>query len=151
MINRKNEKYLNKSLESKDPKDSAWDDWAATALYFTTAVNPKSPVRYGTLLQMENLLFNMMIESLPRSYGGNWMDEKGNITARRRRLETGLKLYKTLDDAGVTRKDSLSDEYPAIGRRAERCILVTMKSVFLVRKALESPPRLQGSPGDSRW
>ena len=47
MKNRKNEKYLNKSLESKDPEDSAWDDWAATALYFTTAVNPKSRVRYG--------------------------------------------------------------------------------------------------------
>ena len=70
---------------------------------------------------MKKLLFNMMIfEELPRSYGGNWMDEKGNITARRRRLETALKLYKTLYDAGVRRKDSLSDEYPAIGRRAER-------------------------------
>jgi multiple sugar transport system substrate-binding protein len=106
------QKYLGKSLEPKDPKDWTWDDWAATALYFTKAVNPASPVRYGTVLQMKNLLFNMMVfEGLPRSYGGNWMDAKGNITVDTDAWKTALKLYKTLYDAGVTPKDSLSYEY----------------------------------------
>lgn len=107
------QKYLGKSLEPKDPKDWTWDDWAATALYFTKALNPQSPVRYGTVLQMKNLLFNMMVfESLPRSYGGNWMDDKGSITVNSDAWKTALKLYKTLYDAGVTPKDSLSYEYP---------------------------------------
>lgn len=107
------QKYLGKALEPKAPEDWTWDDWAATALYFTKAVNPQSPVRYGTVLQMKNLLFNMMVfEDLPRSYGGNWMDEQGNVTIDSDAWRTALELYKTLYDAGVTPKDSLSYEYP---------------------------------------
>src|SRR6185437_4566594 len=75
------QKYLGKPLQPKDPADWTWDDWAATALYFTKAVNPQSPVRYGAILQMKNLLFNMMVfEDVPRAYGGNWTDDKGNVT-----------------------------------------------------------------------
>ncbi|HTJ57325.1 MAG TPA: extracellular solute-binding protein, partial [Devosiaceae bacterium] len=107
------QKYLGKALEPKDPDQWTWDDWAATALYFTKSVNPKSPVRYGTVLQMKNLLFNMMVfQNLPRSYGGNWMDDKGNITVDSDAYRTSLKLYKTLYDAGATPRDSLSYEYP---------------------------------------
>jgi multiple sugar transport system substrate-binding protein len=107
------QKYLGKALEPKDPADWTWDDWAATALYFTKSINPQSPVRYGTILQMKNLLFNMMVfQSLPRSYGGNWMDDKGNVTVDSDAYRTGLELYKKLYDAGATPKDSLSYEYP---------------------------------------
>lgn len=107
------QKYLGKALQPKDPADWTWDDWAATALYFTKAVNPQSPVRYGAILQMKNLLFNMMVfEDVPRAYGGNWTDDKGNVTVDSDGWKTALKLYKTLYDAGVTPKDSLSYEYP---------------------------------------
>jgi len=107
------QKYLGKTLDPKDPDQWTWDDWAATALYFTKSINPQSPVRYGTILQMKNLLFNMMVfQSLPRSYGGNWEDDKGNVTIDSDAYRTGLKLYKTLYDAGATPKDSLSYEYP---------------------------------------
>jgi multiple sugar transport system substrate-binding protein len=69
-------------------------------------------VRYGTVLQMKNLLFNMMVfQSLPRSYGGNWTDEEGNITVDSNAYKTGLELYKKLYDAGASPKDSLSYEY----------------------------------------
>lgn len=106
------QKYLGKALEPKDPDSWTWDDWAATALYFTKSINPQSPVRYGTVLQLKNLLFNMMVfQSLPRSQGGDWMDSKGNITIDSDAYKTGLKLYKTLYDAGATPKDSLSYEY----------------------------------------
>ena len=106
------QKYLGKTLEPKDPDSWTWDDWAATALYFTKSINPQSPVRYGTVLQMKNLLFNMMVfQSVPRAYGGNWTDEKGNVTIDSDAYKTALKLYKTLYDAGATPKDSLSYEY----------------------------------------
>lgn len=106
------QKHLGKALEPKEPKDWTWDDWAATALYFTKAVNSASPVRYGTVLQMKNLLFNMMVfEALPRSYGGDWMDDAGNITVNSDAWKTALQIYKTLYDAGATPKDSLSYEY----------------------------------------
>ena len=106
-------KVLGKDLQPKDPDSWTWDDWAATALYFSKQANPDSPVRYGTVLQMKNLLFNMMVfQSLPRSYGGDWMDASGNITVDSDAYKTALQLYKTLYDAGASPKDSLSYEYP---------------------------------------
>lgn len=105
-------KYLGKELAPKQPDEWTWDDWAATSLYFSKQANRRSPVRYGTVLQMKNLLFNMMVfQSLPRSYGGDWMDASGNITIDSDAYKTGLKLYKTLYDAGASPKDSLSYEY----------------------------------------
>ncbi len=107
------QKYLGKTLEPKTPDEWTWEDWAATALYFTKSVNPDSPVRYGTVLQMKNLLFNMMVfQSLPRSYGADWTDEAGKVTVDSSAYRAGLELYKKLYDAGATPKDSLSYEYP---------------------------------------
>lgn len=106
-------KYLDEELKPKKPEDWTWQDYAATSLYFTKAINSDSPVRYGTVLQMKNLLFNIMIfHSLPRSYGGNWMDEEGNITVDSDAYRTALKLYKMLLDEGATPRDTLSYEYP---------------------------------------
>lgn len=106
------EKHLGKKLEPKTPDEWTWDDYAATALYFTQAVNPDSPTRYGTVLQMKNLLFNMMVfQSLPRAYGGNWMDDGGKITIDSEAYRKGLETYKMLYDAGASPRDSLSYEY----------------------------------------
>ena len=103
---------LGKALTPKDPDQWTWDDYEATALFFTKSVNPDSPTRYGTVLQMKNLLFNMMVwESTARSEGGNWMDDKGAITVDTPAFRKGLELYKRLYDAGATPKDSLSYEY----------------------------------------
>lgn len=106
------EKHLGKKLEPKTPDEWTWDDYAATALYFTQAVNPDSPTRYGTVLQMKNLLFNMMVfQSLPRAYGGNWMDDSGKVTIDSEAYRKGLETYKMLYDAGASPRDSLSYEY----------------------------------------
>ena len=107
------QEHLGKALEPKDPDEWTWDDFAATALYFTQAVNPDSPTRYGTVLQLKNLLFNIMVwQSIPRSYGGDWMDAQGNITVDSEAFRKGLELYKLLYDAGATPRDSLSYEFP---------------------------------------
>ncbi|MBN7776353.1 extracellular solute-binding protein [Nitratireductor aquimarinus] len=104
--------HLGEALEPKNPDDWTWDDYAATALYFTKAVNPDSPTRYGTVLQMKNLLFNIMVwQSTARSHGGDWMDAEGNITVNSDAFREGLELYKMLYDAGATPRDSLSYEF----------------------------------------
>ncbi len=103
---------LGKALEPKAPDQWTWDDYAATALFFTRSINPASPTRYGTVLQMKNLLFNMMVwQSTARSFGGNWMDAQGNITVDSPAYRSGLELYKTLYDDGTSPKDSLSYEF----------------------------------------
>lgn len=106
------EEHLGEKLTPKPPEEWSWDDYAATALYFTKAVNPDSPTRYGTVLQMKNLLFNIMVwHSTARSYGGDWTDESGSVTVDSDAYRSALELYKTLYDAGATPRDSLSYEY----------------------------------------
>lgn len=106
------QKYLGKPLEPKAPADWTWEDFAANALYFSQSVNPDSPTRYGMVLQMKNLLFNMMVfHSWPRAYGANWTDEAGKITVDSEAYRTALTMAKMLYDAGATPKDSLSYEY----------------------------------------
>ena len=105
------EERLGQALEPKDPDDWTWDDYAATALYFTAAVNPDSPTRYGTVLQMKNLLFNVMVwHSVPRSYGADWQTD-GAVALDSDAWRNGLELWRTLYDAGATPPDSLSYEY----------------------------------------
>lgn len=106
------EKYLGKKMEPKAPADWTWEDFVANALYFTQSINPDSPTRYGTVIQAKNLLFNMMVfHSWPRSYGGNWMDDAGNITVDSEAYRTALSQAKMLFDLGATPPDSTSYEY----------------------------------------
>lgn len=107
------EEYLGQAMTPKHPDDWTWDDYVVTSLYFTQAVNPDSPVRYGTVLQMQNLLFNMMVfHSYPRAYGADWMDAAGTITVDSDAYRLPLERYKMLLDAGATPRDSLSYEFP---------------------------------------
>ena len=106
------QKMMGKAMEPKDPDSWTWDDWLATALYFTKSINPDSPTKYGAVLQMKNLLFNMMVwHSTARSQGGDWMDKDGKITVDSPAFRTALELYKKLYDAGASPKDSTTYEY----------------------------------------
>lgn len=106
------QEHLGKPLEPKAPADWTWEDFVANALYFSQSVNPDSPTRYGTVIQAKNLLFNMMVfHSWPRSYGGNWMDDAGNITVDSEAYRTALSQAKMLFDLGATPPDSTSYEY----------------------------------------
>jgi multiple sugar transport system substrate-binding protein len=106
------EKYLGKKLEPKDPDAWTWDDWMATALFFTKSINSDSPTRYGTVLQMKNLLFNMMVwHSAARAQGGDWMNEAGEITVDSPAYRTALDIYKKLYDEGTSPKDSTTYEF----------------------------------------
>ncbi len=84
----------------------------ATALFFTKSINPESPTRYGTVLHMKNLLFNMMVwQSTARSQGGDWMNDKGEITVDRPAYRAALEIYKKLYDDGTSPKDSTTYEF----------------------------------------
>jgi multiple sugar transport system substrate-binding protein len=105
-------KYMGMAMEPKDPDKWTWDDWMLTSLFFTKSINPDSPTRYGAVLQMKNLLFNMMVwHSAARAQGGNWMDDKGKITVDSPAFRTALELYKKLYDDGASPKDSTTYEY----------------------------------------
>jgi len=106
------QKLFGKTLDPRSPDDWTWDDWQATAMFFTKSINPDSPTRYGSVLQMKNLLFNMMVwHSTARSQGGDWMDSSGKITVDSPAFRSALELYKKLYDAGASPKDSMTYEY----------------------------------------
>lgn len=104
--------HLGQAMEPKQPADWTWEDFVATALYFSQSVNPDSPTRYGTVIQMKNLLFNMMVfHSWPRSYGADWTDEAGAVTVDSEAYRKALEMAKMLYDLGATPPDSTSYEY----------------------------------------
>ncbi len=106
------QQHLGKPIEPKSPEEWTWEDFVANALYFSQSVNPDSPTRYGTVIQAKTLLFNMMVfHSWPRSYGGNWMDDQGNVTVDSEAYRTALSMAKMLFDLGATPPDSTSYEY----------------------------------------
>jgi len=106
------QEHLGQQLSPKAPDEWNWDDYIATALFFTRSINADSPTRYGTVLQLKNLLFNMMLwQATVASHGGDWRDGDGNITIDSDAFRRGLAIYKTIVDKKATPGDSSSYEY----------------------------------------
>lgn len=106
------EQIMGTRMTPKDPQEWTWDDYVATALFFTKSLNPDSPTQYGSVLQLKNLIFNIMIwQSTLVSNGGNWMDADGNITINSDAGKRGLEVYQTIIDNGATPADSINYEY----------------------------------------
>jgi multiple sugar transport system substrate-binding protein len=100
------------AMDPKAPEDWTWDDFVATALFFTQSINPDSPTQYGTALELKNLIFNIMIwQSTLVSNGGDWMDASGAVTIDSDAGKKGLETYQAIIDAGATPPGSLSYEY----------------------------------------
>jgi multiple sugar transport system substrate-binding protein len=105
-------KHLGKELQPKVPDQWTWDDWMATAIFFTKSLNPESPTRYGTVLQLKNLIFNIMIwDATLVSNGGNWLDAQGKPAIDSEAAREGLQIYKKLIDLKATPADSTNYEY----------------------------------------
>ena len=106
------QKHLGKELQPKTPDQWTWDDWMATAIFFTKSLNPESPTRYGTVLQLKNLIFNIMIwDATLVSNGGNWLDAQGKPAIDSEAAREGLQIYKKLIDLKATPADSTNYEY----------------------------------------
>jgi multiple sugar transport system substrate-binding protein len=106
------EEHLGERLQPKQPNDWTWNDYVATSLFFTQSINPDSPTRFGTALQLRNLIFNIMIwQSTMVSNGGNWLDENGNVIINSDAAREGLEIYQTIIDNRATPPGSINAEY----------------------------------------
>ncbi len=104
---------LGHAMVPKPPADWNWDDYVATSLFFTKSLNSQSPVRYGTVLQLKNLIFNVMLwQDTLRSYGGNWLDAAGKpeIDSAAALKATGV--YLTILKNHATPQGSINYEFP---------------------------------------
>lgn len=106
--------FLGKPLTPKSPDDWTYEDYQATALFFTKKVNPQSPTRYGTALQLKNILFNVMLwNGVMASHGGQWFKDvqqtEPNIHSEE--VKAAHRVYKFLIEQEATPKDSFNYEF----------------------------------------
>ncbi len=74
------EKVTGKSLTPQDPADWSWDDFMATAAYFTKSYNPDSPTEYGTILPLKNGGFaGLQWSGTLYSMGGSWTTRNSTL------------------------------------------------------------------------
>ncbi len=99
-----------------DPKPAAqwtWDDYEAMSAYFSKGTNPKSPTKYGTILQAKNLLFNTMVwDDVLWGMGGSWTTPDGKANLDTPGAKKAVKLYADIYKNGWTSPDSSQAEFP---------------------------------------
>ena len=106
-------KVTGKELTPKDPKDWTWDDFTATAAFFTKKYNPESPTEYGTALQAKNLIYNVMIwDDVLYSFGGTWYTKDGKANLDTEAGKKALQVYADIYKNNLTPASSTTFEYP---------------------------------------
>lgn len=104
---------VGQALEPKAPSDWNWNDFIATAAFFSKKYNPSSPTKYGTALQAKNLLYNTMIwDDVLWSFGGNWLDSSGKPALNTAAAKSAMNVYNTIYTKGLTSPDSSQAEFP---------------------------------------
>jgi multiple sugar transport system substrate-binding protein len=107
------QKVTGQTLEPKAPADWNWNDYIATAAFFTKKYNPQSPTTYGTALEEKNLLYNTMIwDDVLWSFGGNWLDSSGKPALNTAAAKSAMNVYNTIYTKGLTSPDSSQAEFP---------------------------------------
>lgn len=106
-------KVVGVALKPKPPADWNWNDFLATAAFFTKSYNPASPTPYGTAMQMENIEFNTMIwMDVLWSFGGNWVNAQGKADINTAAAMKAMQVYRTTYVDHLTSANSDAAEYP---------------------------------------
>ncbi|HTW28515.1 MAG TPA: extracellular solute-binding protein [Acetobacteraceae bacterium] len=104
---------LGETMTPKPPADWHWDDYVATSLFFTKSLNQASPVRYGTVLQLKNLIFNVMLwDDTLVADGGNWLTAAGKPEIDSAPTMKAVRTYLTIIQDHATPPGSIDYEFP---------------------------------------
>ena len=145
------EEHLGTAMDPKPPGEWTWDDYMATTLYFTQAINPDSPTRFGTVLQLRNLIFNIMLwQNILVSEGGNWMDAEGNVTIDTPEARRALEVYQRLIEANATPPGSINYEYAEANeafRSGQAATMLQWNAAFNQLNNSEESPQVAGNIG----
>ncbi|WNC17502.1 sugar ABC transporter substrate-binding protein [Brevibacillus brevis] len=106
-------KITGKELVPKKPEEWNWDDFTATAAFFTQSIHPDSPTQYGTVLQAKNLIYNVMIwDDILYSLGGSWYTSDGKANFDTPETRKALEVYASLTKNGISPAAASTFEYP---------------------------------------
>ena len=107
------QQVLGKTLDPKTPEQWNWNDYIASAAYFTQQYNAASPTKYGTALQAKNLVYNAMVwDDALYNNGGSWLDKSGKPNLNSPEAAAAVNTYRTIYTKGLTSPDSDQAEYP---------------------------------------
>jgi len=105
------EEYLGEKLQPKEAENWTWDDYVGYSLFFTKSINNESPTRYGTVLQLKNLIFNVMIwDDVLFSYGGKIV-ENNKSALNSPAAEKALDIYMKIINNNATPPSSINYEF----------------------------------------
>jgi multiple sugar transport system substrate-binding protein len=106
-------RVVGQTLDPKKPADWNWNDYIATAAFFSKKYNPASPTKFGTALQAKNLVFNTMVwDDVLWSFGGSWVDSSGKPALESAAAKSAMQVYNTIYTKGLTSPDSSQAEFP---------------------------------------
>ena len=123
---------LGRDLLPKDPMDWTWDDFLATALFFSKSQNPDSPTTYGTALQCRAMFPNgKIVSAIMRSMGGSWFDEAGNPAFDTPVGRRALGIYETIMAKDASSTACVTYEYmePNEAMKTGEAAMITQWSV----------------------
>lgn len=107
------QRVLGRELAPKDPAEWNWDDFVAAAAFFSKEYNADSPTKYGTALQLKNLIFNVMIwDDVLYSNGGGWLDNQGAPQFTSDAAKKAMDIYRTIYEGKMTSPNASVAEYP---------------------------------------
>jgi multiple sugar transport system substrate-binding protein len=107
------QQVLGKAMDPKSPDQWTWDDYIASAAYFTQQYNSASPTKYGTALQAKNLVYNTMVwDDVLWNVGGSWLNSSGKPDLTSDAAKNAVNVYRTIYTKGLTAPDSDQAEYP---------------------------------------
>lgn len=145
------EEHLGEARDPKAPQEWTWDDFVATSLFFTQSINPDSPTRFGTTLQLRNLIFNIMLwQNILVSEGGNWMSEDGTVTLDTPEARRALEVYQRIIDANATPPGSINYEYAEANeafRSGQAATMLQWNAAFNQLNDAEQSPLVAGNIG----
>ncbi|QPZ38247.1 extracellular solute-binding protein [Paramicrobacterium chengjingii] len=105
------EKVVGERLEPKDPNEWTWDDYNATAAYFTQTLNPDSPTEFGTALAGKNTPFNAMFwDNVLWGSGGQWLDGSDAVLDSHA-AEKAMEIYQTAYDNKLVPPGSVQGDF----------------------------------------
>ncbi|MET3288328.1 UNVERIFIED_CONTAM: multiple sugar transport system substrate-binding protein [Brevibacillus sp. OAP136] len=122
-------KVVGKELAPKQPAEWNWDDFTATAAFFTQSLNPDSPTQYGTALQAKNLIYNVMIwDDVLYSFGGTWYTGDGRPNFDSPETRKALNVYANIMKNGISPAAASTFEYPETNQAFQ-----TGKAAFILQ------------------
>lgn len=107
------QEVLGSEVDPKHPDDWNWDDFIAMSAFFTKEKNDLSPTKYGTALQLKNLIMNVFLwDNILWSEGGGWFDEEERVTINSEPARKAMEVYSEVFTNKFTSPDSSVAEFP---------------------------------------